>query len=290
MANLALEKGHEIVAFNRSPEPTKKLQKQGATAVFTLEDVVKNLKSPRVLWIMVPHQAVDDVLNQLLPLLSRGDTVIDGGNSRYDRSKQRADLLANHGVHFLDVGVSGGPDGARNGACMMIGGRKDVFENVEPLIKDLCVEDGYGYMGTPGAGHFVKMVHNGIEYGMMQSIAEGFHILKDNNEFKLDLHDVARVYNRGSVIESRLIGWLKKAYEEHGAELDGITGSASASGEGLWTTEVAHKLGVSDAVIHDAVKAREKSQRMPNYGAKIVSALRNQFGGHDVSDNRPKKP
>lgn len=125
---------------------------------------------------------------------------------------------------------------------------------------------------------------------MMQSIAEGFHILKDNNEFKLDLHDVARVYNRGSVIESRLIGWLKKAYEEHGAELDGITGSASASGEGLWTTEVAHKLGVSDAVIHDAVKAREKSQRMPNYGAKIVSALRNQFGGHDVSDNRPKKP
>jgi 6-phosphogluconate dehydrogenase len=183
----------------------------------------------------------------------------------------------------MDVGVSGGPAGARHGACMMIGGERELFNELETLFKDLSVEGGYGYMGRPGAGHFVKMVHNGIEYGMMQAIGEGFEVMK-KSEFEIDLLEVTKVYNHGSVIESRLVGWLQSAYEKFGADLKGISGEVSHSGEGQWTVEAAERLGMPVENIKQSLDFRINSTGNPTYTGQVVSALRNQFGGHDVGE------
>jgi len=234
----------------------------------------------------VPHKFVDEVLDELTPLLKPGDTIIEGGNSPFRKSMQRAKKLEKKGINFLDVGVSGGPGGARNGACMMVGGKKSHYNKLKPLLKDLCVNNGYGYMGKAGAGHFVKMVHNGIEYGMMQSIAEGFDLMSRSNDFNLDLKEIARVYNRGSVIESRLIGWLVSGFKKFGASLKGVSGGASATGEGEWTSQFAHQLGVTDKVIHESVRARTRSKKKPSFQGKIIMAMRNQFGGHDPNPKR----
>jgi 6-phosphogluconate dehydrogenase len=222
------------------------------------------------------------VIDQLKPFLNKGDIVIDGGNSPYTETVRRNEELSKEGIEFVDVGVSGGPFGARNGACMMVGGEKETFILLEELFKELSVENGYGHMGKNGAGHFVKMVHNGIEYGMMQAIAEGFALMK-NSEFDVDLNEVTKVYNHGSVIESRLVGWLESAYQKHGIELDDISGEVSHSGEGQWTVEAAERLGISVENIKQALEFRINSKNNPSYTGKVVSALRNQFGGHDVS-------
>jgi 6-phosphogluconate dehydrogenase len=283
MVERLLEKGHAVVAYNRSAEPVRAAAARGAVSAGSVEEVVRMLEPPRLLWLMVPHEAVDTVLDQALPHLAQGDTVIDGGNSRYTDSVRRADVLKRSGIHFLDAGVSGGPSGARNGACIMVGGERAVFERYESLFADLSVTKGFGRVGPPGAGHFVKMVHNGIEYGMMQALAEGFAIMKAAS-FSLDLAAIADLYNHRSVIESRLVGWLKAAYEKHGQELEGISGTVAQSGEGEWTVEAARQLGVPAPIIEGAVRFREESEKRPGYAGKVLSALRNQFGGHEAKE------
>jgi len=282
MVELLLDKGHQAVVYNRSAEPMQQIAKRGAQPTDSVRTLVAALATPRLVWIMVPHQAVDDVLKDLVAVLAKGDTVIDGGNSPYKESIRRAQELEAKGIDFLDAGISGGPGGARTGACIMVGGKKEVFKKFEGLFQDLSVEKGYGHMGKTGAGHFVKMVHNGIEYGMMQALAEGFAVLKAS-PFDLDMTKIADLYNHKSVIESRLVGWLKSAFEQYGKELNGISGSAAQSGEGMWTVEAAKELGIAAPIIQGALDFRIQSQKKPSYTGKVVSALRNQFGGHEVS-------
>jgi 6-phosphogluconate dehydrogenase len=281
MVERLLEKGYDVVVFNRSEKALKDIVQYGAEPVNSLQSLTLFLTSPRLIWLMVPYQAVDTIFEDLIPGLQKGDTIIDGGNSPYRESMRRARELEEKGIYLLDVGVSGGPSGARNGACIMVGGRKEIFKKFRKLFRDLSVRGGYGYMGKSGAGHFVKMVHNGIEYGMMQAIAEGFAVMKAS-PFDLDLNKVAEMYNHRSVIESRLVGWLEKAFKQYGEDLNEISGSVSHSGEGVWTVEAAKELGVSVPIIEGALNFRIESQRNPSYTGQILSALRNQFGGHEV--------
>ncbi len=276
-----LEHGWSVVAYNRSPEPIKEMEEKGAQGAYSIKEVVGILESPRLIWLMVPHQVVDAVLEELVPILEEGDVVIDGGNSNYKQSIRREQELKEKNIKFLDAGVSGGPVGAREGACTMVGGSKNTFQYYEELFKDISAKDAYAHMGHGGAGHFVKMVHNGIEYGMMQAIGEGIEVLK-KSDFNLSLTGVARIYNNRSVIESRLTGWLQKGFEEYGEDLKEISGKVSASGEGLWTVEAAKELGVPVPIIEGSLKFREQSQDNPSYTGQVVSALRNQFGGHEV--------
>jgi 6-phosphogluconate dehydrogenase len=209
--------------------------------------------------------------------------VIDGGNSLYTSDVPRAEKLAKLGVGFIDVGTSGGPGGARHGACLMIGGERQYCDRLEPLWRDISVEGGYRLFPAVGAGHFVKMVHNGIEYGMMQAIAEGFEILRES-EYELDLTDVAEVYDHGSVVESRLVGWLQRAFELHGEALETVSGTVEHTGEGAWTVEAAEREGVEAKVIAEALAFRVRSETEPSYMGQVLSALREQFGQHDVRE------
>lgn len=281
MVERLLESNYEVVVSTPNKDVVEKARELGAEGVLSNAQVVSSLAGPRLIWIMVPWKAVDSVMAEIIPELKEGDTVIDGGNSPYKESIRRGEELAKKGINFLDAGVSGGPSGARNGACIMVGGKKDIFNKYEQLFKDLSVPSGYGYMGEVGAGHFVKMVHNGIEYGMMQAIAEGFGIMKASN-FNLNLEEVARVYENKSVVESRLVSWLKSAYVEYGQDLQEISGKVSHSGEGLWTVEAAEEVGIPAPIIKGALEFREQSQESPSYTGQVVSALRNQFGGHEV--------
>jgi 6-phosphogluconate dehydrogenase len=288
MVERLLEKKHQVVVYDRNQEAVQALAKKGARPAGTLKEMVEFLTFPRLIWVMIPYQAVDTVLKELVPFLQKGDTVIDGGNSPYKHSMRRAAELEARSIDFLDAGVSGGPRGAREGACIMIGGKKEVFQKNEKLFRDLAVENGFAWMGKSGAGHFVKMVHNGIEYGMMQALAEGFSILKAS-PFQLDLVGTADLYDHRSVIESRLVGWLKAAYEEFGRDLAGISGSAAQSGEGMWTIEAARELGIAVPIIKGALDFRLDSQKNPSYTGQVISALRNQFGGHDVREKETGK-
>lgn len=281
MVERFLEKGHEVVAYDRNAEAVKAAKNKGAQTSDSLAVLIAALPLPRLVWIMVPYQAVDEVLKELTTLLAPGDVVVDGGNSPYKESIRRAKELEAKGIDFLDVGVSGGPAGARNGACIMVGGRKEVFQKFETVFRDLSVPDGYGYMGRTGAGHFVKMVHNGIEYGMMQALAEGFAIMKAS-DFGFDLTKITDVYNHKSVIESRLVGWLQSAFVQYGEDLRDITGSDAQSGEGMWTVEAGKDLGIPTPIIQAALDFRIRSQKDPSYTGKLISAMRNQFGGHEV--------
>jgi 6-phosphogluconate dehydrogenase len=281
MVERLLEKGYGVVAFDVNEKAVREIVKQGAEPAASLKSLAEALTGPRLLWLMVPHEIVDAVLEEIVPHLDNGDAVIDGGNSYYKDSIRRANSLAEKGIDFLDVGVSGGPAGARNGACIMAGGKRGVFDRYQGLFHDLSVAKGYAYMGASGSGHFVKMVHNGIEYGMMQALAEGFAVMK-TAPFNLDLAAIAKLYSHGSVIVSRLVEWLKDAFEEHGQDLGSISGSVAQSGEGMWTVEAGHEYGVATPIIEGAVRFRTASQTDPSYTGQIVSALRNEFGKHDV--------
>lgn len=275
-----------VVATDQAQSAKGKAQQMGVKVVNTASEVVKNLVAPRVVWIMVPHQVVDDVLQELKPHLEKGDVIIDGGNSNYKESVRRAKELEEQGIAFLDVGVSGGPEGARSGACLMIGGQRAVYKKHMGLFSDLSGAGGYEYVGKSGAGHFVKMVHNGIEYGMMQALAEGFAVMRQKEDFDLNLESIANVYNHGSVIESRLVGWLKRAYDQYGPDLVGVSGSVAHSGEGQWTVEAAKELGVPVPIIEGALKFRVASAKNPSYVGQVLSALRNQFGGHSIKKSQ----
>lgn len=281
MVQLLLEKGYTIHATDPSDEARNAATEVGATVYSSAPELVSSLGEKKTVWMMVPHAVVDSVIEEILPELNAGDIVIDGGNSNYKLTMKRAADLEQKGVMYIDAGVSGGPSGARNGACVMVGGKKEVYDQLEALFKDIAAPEAYGYFGKSGAGHFVKMVHNGIEYGMMQAIGEGFDVMKQS-EFDLDLREVSRVYNKQSVIESRLVGWLESAYDEYGVELEPISGKVKHSGEGLWTVEAAKELGVPVDIIEGSLDFRVQSQENPSYTGQVVSALRNQFGGHEV--------
>ncbi len=278
-----LENGVEVVAWNRSQDDLLEVSKKGAVVAKDHKDLIDKLKSPRVIWIMVPQGTpVDEMIEKLLPHLKSGDLLIDGGNSFYGDTLKRNKLLSKKGIHFMDIGVSGGPSGARNGACLMIGGKVSDFEKIKPIAKILSSKDAYSHLGDTGAGHFAKMVHNGIEYGMMQSIAEGAAVLK-KSDFKYDLEEVFRIYNNRSVIESRLVGWSQNAFKED-ENLSKISSKINATGEGEWTINVAKKLKIKVPIIEESLEVRKRSnEKTEDFRDKVVSALRGQFGGHLVT-------
>lgn len=282
-ARRLMEQGWQVVGFNRSPDDTEQLATEGMIPAFSVKELVEKLSGPRVVWLMLPAgQPTEDMIfgeNGVAQYLESGDIVVDAGNSLYKDDASRAQRLEAQGINYVDVGFSGGPGGARHGACLMVGGTEPVFQQLEPLYRDLATENGYQFFPGFGAGHFVKMVHNGIEYGMMQAIAEGFAVMKQS-DYNLDLIKVADIYNHGSVIESRLVGWLQQAYEQHGVELLEISGTVKHTGEGQWTVDAANELGVPVPVIADSLEFRKESEKSPSYTGQVLSALRNTFGGH----------
>ncbi|MEW9576128.1 decarboxylating 6-phosphogluconate dehydrogenase [Bacillus toyonensis] len=271
---------HEVVAFDLNASAVEEMKEYGATGVSSLSDLVQSLQSPRILWFMVPHAVVDSVIDEVTPLLSKGDILIEAGNSHYKESIRRYEQLKKDGIHFMDAGTSGGMEGARNGACYMIGGDQEAWDIVEPIFRDTAVENGFLYAGKAGSGHFLKMVHNGIEYGMMAAIGEGFEIL-EKSEFDYDYEKVSRVWNNGSVIRSWLMELTENAFSKD-AKLNEIKGVMHSSGEGKWTVETALDLQTATPVIAMSLLMRYRSLDNDTFTGKVVAALRNEFGGHAV--------
>ncbi|MGB8272582.1 phosphogluconate dehydrogenase (NAD(+)-dependent, decarboxylating) [Priestia megaterium] len=275
-----LDQRHDVVAFDVNSNAVEQMKEYGASGVSSLQELVQSLETPRVVWLMVPHTVVDSVISEVKPLLAEGDIVIEAGNSHYKESIRRYNELKENKIRFMDVGTSGGMEGARNGACYMIGGDREAWEIVEPIFRDTAVENGYLYAGEAGSGHFLKMVHNGIEYGMMAAIGEGFEVL-EKSQFDYDYEKVARVWNNGSVIRSWLMELTENAFSKD-AKLDDIKGVMNSSGEGKWTVETALDLQTATPVIAMSLLMRYRSLEDDTFTGKVVSALRNEFGGHAV--------
>ncbi len=277
-----LDHKHSVVVYDTAAEPVRKLAATGAIPATSLENLVEQLPAPHINWLMIPSKYVDDTLSLLVPRLSPGDLVIDGGNSYFEDSQRRYAQLKEQGINFLNCGTSGGMEGARQGACMMIGGDKDIFSQVEPLFHDMSVRGGYGYMGTAGAGHYVKMVHNAIEYGMMAAIAEGVQAIKDSS-LNINPHRATKVYAHGSIISSRLVDWLLKSYDTPGY-LDQISGEVP-KGE---TEEEMLKLAklASMPMLMESIRMRQETREDPSYAGKLLAAMRNMFGGHAVKEQK----
>lgn len=285
--NLALNlkrNQYQVVAQDVNPDFVAKIGKEGIEAAYTTEELCQKLTSRKVIWLMVPAgEIVDSVINDLIPYLSANDIIIDGGNSNFNDSKRRYSKLKTLGINFLDCGTSGGTSGALYGACTMIGGDPEVFDYVAKVFEDISVENGSLYTGAAGSGHFTKMVHNGIEYGMMQSIAEGFEVF-EHSEFDIDFQKTAKLFNHGSVVRSWLMELTENAFAKD-PKLDGIKGIMHSSGEGKWTLETALDLGVPTPVIALSIMMRYRSQMSDTFSGKVVAALRNEFGGHAVEKN-----
>jgi 6-phosphogluconate dehydrogenase len=282
---------HEVMAFDLNEQTRESIRSKGIRTADSIEQLIHTLKGRKVIWMMIPAgEIVDLAIQELVPLLRAGDILIDGGNSNYKDSVRRAKALEASGIEFLDCGTSGGVDGAMNGICAMIGGKRETFDYCEPLLRDLSVKNGYLYCGPSGAGHFVKMIHNGIEYGMMQSIAEGFEILH-KSEFDLDLKSVAGVWNHGSVVRSWLMELTENALSKD-PKLDSIKGIMHSSGEGKWTLETALEKQIATPVIALSLLMRYRSLQEDTFSGKIIAALRNEFGGHAVepSAQKPTRP
>jgi len=276
-----LEHEHNVVAFDVNKEAVKKISEEGAIGAFSIEELVRKLRAPRIVWLMVPAGAItEQVVEELGGLLQAGDIVIDGGNSHYKDSVRRGNELLEKGIHFFDAGTSGGMSGARDGACMMVGGDKEIFTTIEPIFRDISVENGYLYAGKSGSGHFLKMIHNGIEYGMMQAIAEGFEVLEKSG-FDYDYEKVAKVWNNGSVIRSWLMELTENAFSKD-PKLEAIKGVMHSSGEGKWTIETALELQTAMPVTALSLMMRYRSLEEDTFTGKVVAALRNEFGGHAV--------
>ncbi|CCV64144.1 6-phosphogluconate dehydrogenase [Alteracholeplasma palmae J233] len=284
-SNLALnlkDHGHEVIGYDPSEQVRKTISETGIVVKNSIDELLKNTNKDRtIVWLLVPNQYVDDVINQVKPYLKPNDIIVDGGNSNFNLSLKRYESLLLEQIDFVDVGTSGGTFGARNGACLMIGGTKENFEYLEKVYKDISVPNGYGYMGSPASGHFTKMVHNGIEYGMMQAIGEGFDLLENSNFKNLDYKKIAQVWNNGSIIESALIGYIESAFDKD-SHLDEIEGRIDDSGEGMWMIEEALKAKVSLPVITQSLFSRYKSKDEDKFGEKVVAAMRKEFGGHAV--------
>jgi 6-phosphogluconate dehydrogenase len=284
MVQRLLRGGHRVVAYNRSPDKTREIAEHGAIPTFSVEELAEKLEAkPQVVWIMVPAgDPTTQQIRKLIPLLDEGDIIIDGGNSNFRDSIARARMLSEFGIHFVDVGTSGGIWGLENGYCMMIGGEREVFEHLRPIFSTLAPnEDGYDWFGGHGAGHFTKMVHNGIEYGMMQAYGEGFEIIK-NSDYEVDMSRLSRVWNNGSVVRSWLLELAERAFEQEGDTLDNIRGYVEDSGEGRWTVYEAIATSTPAPVITLSLMARFASRQPESFSAQVAAALRNQFGGHAV--------
>ena len=276
-----LQGGHQVMVYDRVPEAGAALAGKGATVTGSLEDLGQKLKPPRVVWLMIPAgPPVDDAIQRLSSVLSPGDTIVDGGNSNYKDSIRRAEELRSQQVEFLDVGVSGGIWGLKVGFNLMIGGNQAVFKQVEPIFQALAPADGYAYVGQSGAGHYAKMVHNGIEYSMLQSYAEGFEILKAA-PIHFDLAQLARLWNHGSVIRSWLLELAQTAFERD-PELSHIRGYVEDSGEGRWMLQEAIDHAVPAPALAMSLFMRYRSRQDDSFSAKVLAALRNEFGGHPV--------
>jgi 6-phosphogluconate dehydrogenase len=276
-----LRGGHQVVAYARHIEEAEALRPEGAVPAESLADLVAKLVVPRHVWIMVPSgQPVTDTINALIPLLDKGDAIIDGGNSNYHDTVARGELLESHGIHFLDSGTSGGIWGLENGYCLMIGGERAIFDRARPLFETLAPADGYAYMGPSGAGHYVKMVHNGIEYGLLQAYAEGFELL-DASTYDLDLHAIAALWQHGSVVRSWLLELAERALANDPL-LAAIRGYVEDSGEGRWTIQEAIDRDVPATLLAHSLFARFRSRQDESFGAKLIAALRQEFGGHRV--------
>jgi len=284
MATRLMRGGHEVVAFDLNEEAIQKAEAEGAEGARTLAEVAEKLSAPRVVWVMVPAGKItESVISDLGELLSNGDTIIDGGNTFYKDDIRRAETLAEKGIHYVDVGTSGGVWGLAEGYSLMFGGTAEATERLSPIFETLApaADLGWGHVGPVGAGHFVKMIHNGIEYGMMQAYAEGFEIMHAKKDFDLDLHQVAEIWRYGSVVRSWLLDLTANALEGD-QDLSDIAGFVSDSGEGRWTVFEAVDLDVPAPVITLALQRRFSSRQDESYAAKILAAMRNQFGGHAV--------
>jgi 6-phosphogluconate dehydrogenase len=284
MTRRLLQGGHSIVVTDLSEDAIASAVKDGASGASNLADFVGKLSAPRVVWIMVPSgDPTEKTLSQLGDLLSQGDIVIDGGNSNYKDTMRRAETLKQKGVHFVDVGTSGGVWGLKEGYSMMIGGAQEAVDTIRPIIETLAPgkDFGWGHVGPSGSGHFVKMIHNGIEYGMMQAYAEGFEIMRAKSEFGLDLHQIAEIWRYGSVVRSWLLDLTANALKDD-QELSNIKGWVADSGEGRWTVFEAIDNDVPAPIITLALMARFISRQDESYGAKLLAAMRNQFGGHAI--------
>ena len=281
--------GHQMTGFDPSADARKAVEANGAASVDSLSALVKALPTPRVLWLMVPSGKItDDTVNALLPLLAAGDTVIDGGNSNYKDTLRRAKLYADQGLGYVDCGTSGGVWGAKEGYSMMIGGDEKVVEALRPIFETLAPgkDQGWGRVGPVGSGHFTKMVHNGIEYGLMQAYAEGFSILQHKQEFNLDLHQIGEIWRYGSVVRSWLLELTTDALGKN-PTMDGIAPYVVDSGEGRWTVSEAIDLNVAAPVITLSLLERLRSRDTESFSDKLLSAMRNEFGGHPIK-SEPK--
>jgi 6-phosphogluconate dehydrogenase len=282
MVQRLLQGGHQLVVFDRSANAVKPHVAMGATGAKDLADLCGQLRTPRVIWVMVPAgAAVESTIEELLPGLSQGDIIIDGGNSNFKDSIRRAAWLKGKGLEFIDAGTSGGIWGLSIGYCLMIGASPEAFKQCEPIFRTLAPADGYAHVGPPGAGHYVKMIHNGIEYGMLQAYAEGYEILHASRDFKLDLRQISAVWNRGSVVRSWLNELAERAFAKD-TELAALKGYVEDSGEGRWTVQEAIDLDVPAPVITLSLLTRFRSRQADSFGAKVIAALRNEFGGHAV--------
>jgi 6-phosphogluconate dehydrogenase len=284
MAQRLLRGGHRVVGYDPADAARALLEKNGAETAATLESMVGKLKAPRIIWLMVPAGAITDgTITSLMPLLEAGDTIIDGGNSNYRDTQRRAEMLAPRKIQYVDSGTSGGIWGLAEGYSLMIGGDETVVERLRPIFETLAPakDQGWGRVGPVGSGHYTKMVHNGIEYGMMQAYAEGFSILQHKTEFNLDLHQVAEIWRYGSVVRSWLLDLTANALEKN-PTMKGIAPYVVDSGEGRWTVADAIELGVSAPVITLSLLERLRSRDNDSFTDKLLSAMRNQFGGHEI--------
>jgi 6-phosphogluconate dehydrogenase len=282
MARRWLRGGHRVVVNNRSHGPIKELEADGAEGAYSLEELVQKLPAPRAIWIMLPAGGVtEQTIDALIPLLAPGDTIIDGGNTNFNDDVRRAAKLKEHSLNYIDQGTSGGVWGLQVGFCLMVGGEPEAVKRLEPAFVTLAPENGYLHCGPVGSGHFVKMVHNGVEYGMMQAYAEGFEIMRAKKDFNLDLHAIAAVWNNGSVVRSWLLELAESAFEKD-PDLTELRGYVEDSGEGRWTIQTAIDLDVPAPVITLSLFERFHSRQPESFAAKVLAALRREFGGHAV--------
>ena len=281
MVRRLLLDGHHVVAYNRTSEKTREIMTEGADGAFSLEELAGKLARPRVVWVMVPSgDATENMIDELLKVLEPGDTIVDGGNSNFHDSVRRHAKVTAAGLDFVDAGVSGGIWGLKIGYCLMVGGEPEPVKRLEPIFRSLAPEDGYLHAGGPGAGHYVKMVHNGIEYGLMQAYAEGFEILHAS-DYKLDLAAIADLWNHGSVVRSWLLELAVSAFSQD-QDLTQLRGWVADSGEGRWTVQEAIDKDVPAPVITLSLLNRFRSRQDDSYQAKVLAALRNEFGGHPI--------
>lgn len=285
MTERLLNDKHEVVVYDLSSDAVKNSEKKGAIGSKSLEELVSKLQKPRIVWIMVPSgKPVDETIDKLTKVLEKDDIIIDGGNSHYKDSVERGKALTKLGINFLDAGISGGIWGLKIGYCTMVGGDEKIFKYCEPIFKTLAPPNGYKYIGRSGAGHFVKMVHNGIEYGLMEAYAEGFEIMHDS-DYNVDLSGVANLWGQGSVVRSWLLELLADALKPD-KDLSTIKDYVADSGEGRWTVDEAIDRNIPAPVITQSLLVRFRSRQEESYAAKILAALRNEFGGHAVKKEK----